>query len=161
MELIRAHNLKPSFFSKIEEISFDSSISALKNGKVDAIFMTGAYPMASLGQLNETTPIKILSIDPEMITKMTKRFPLIKIRIPRKTYKGQDQDVYTVGTTAMMVTHKDTSNETVKKMLHNMINKNSELRKKNIHASYITRRSLQRGVTIPMHEGATQYIKEN
>lgn len=159
ISLIRAHKIKQKEFKKVIEVSFDISLKALRAKKIDAIFLTGSYPMASLDQLNEEMPISIVSINDEMIEKMTKRFPLIKIKIPRKTYKGQLENVYTVGATAMMVTHKDTSEKSVKNILNTMVGKNSELSKINTRANYITRRSLQRGITIPMHSGAKKYIR--
>ncbi len=151
MNLLRAAKLKPSDFRQILELSLDESITALKQGLIDAFFVTAAYPMNALAELNQTEPIRLISLPNLLREKMVAEHALIKIKIPRKTYVGQEQDIYTVGATALLITNKNSSDKLVNNILQEFLHNSEALSKENIYANYITKRSIKRGITIPLH----------
>lgn len=159
MELIRANKLGPNDFKQILELSLEQSIEALQKGLIDAFIMTGSYPMKSLEELNSKTPIHVISLPNQVISNMTKQSGLIKITIPKKTYKGQTKDIHTVGATALLVTHKDTKDSDVESLLKMLTQQNEQISKESILANYISKKTLGKGVTIPMHPGAKDFFK--
>ncbi len=160
IQLIKAHGFTRSDFAEIRETSFRTAIAELKNEAVDAIFLTGAVPLAALNSLNEETPIHVVSLEGKIIKKLTKTLPVIPMILPGNTYKGQSEQIKTVGVTALIVTHKDTDKNTVRELLQTLVDDSSELAKKNVQANNITLRSMRRGVTIPLHNAAADFYKK-
>ncbi len=159
IQLLRAYNLSRDDFAQIHETSFQKSIKLLGNKAVDAIFVTGAFPMNALNELNATQPIHILSLGQEIIEKMTKAYPVTQISIPVNTYKGQSEPIKTVGNTAMIITHKDVPKDSVKTLINTLVDKSSKLAKRSVQANFITRRNMDREITIPLHPAAFEFYK--
>ncbi|MCK5884381.1 MAG: TAXI family TRAP transporter solute-binding subunit [Bacteriovoracaceae bacterium] len=160
IQVIKAHGFTRSDFSEIRETSFRSAIAELKNNAVDAIFLTGAVPLTALNKLNEEHPIHIVSLHGKIIKKLTQTIPVIPMILPGNTYKGQKGKIKTVGVTALIVTHKDTDKLVVEKLLSTLVDQTSELAKRSVQANNITLRSMRRGVTVPLHKGASVFYSK-
>jgi uncharacterized protein len=71
---------------------------AIQNGKVDGSTNCASHPEPTLIELATTTPVRILSLSEEERNKIIALDPVSgPLTIAAGTYKGQDQDVHTVG----------------------------------------------------------------
>lgn len=89
-----------------EKLSPADSGAAMKDGKLDAFFWSGAVPTSSIVDL-ATTPgfkIKFVPITGEVADKIIAKYPAVfhKTKIPKGAYPGLDEDVETIAITAVL-----------------------------------------------------------
>jgi len=94
-----------------EKLSPADSGEAMKDGKLDAFFWSGAVPTSSIVDL-ATTPgfkIKFIPISGEIADKIIQKYPAVfhKTKIPKGAYPGLEEDVETIGITAVIAVMKD------------------------------------------------------
>ena len=124
-QILMAHGLT---FEMIQPLylSFAESSEALERGELDALFITAGAPTAAITDLANKKEIKILSIDPDVQNNMMKLYKgYTRCTIPANTYKGQTEDVQTVGVKAVLVASTDLKDDEVT-YLTEFIFKNAE-----------------------------------
>ena len=93
-------------------LSFGEASNALKDGNIDAAFITAGYPTAAIQDLASQNQIKLLSVDEDKADTLIKDLPFYtKTVIPAGTYAGVDVDVPTVSVMAMLITTDKMSDE--------------------------------------------------
>lgn len=81
--------------------SFSESAQAMKEGKIDAAFITAAIPTPAVTNLDDSIGVRVLSIDPFAVNVLTKRHSYYTpCMIPANTYAGQSEAAQTVGVRA-------------------------------------------------------------
>jgi len=89
-----------------EKLSPADSGDAMKDGKLDAFFWSGAVPTSSIVDL-ATTPgfkIKFVPIPSDVADKIIAKYPAVfhKTKIPKGSYPGLEEDVETIAITAVL-----------------------------------------------------------
>lgn len=89
-----------------EKLSPADSGAAMKDGKLDAFFWSGAVPTSSIVDL-ATTPgfkIKFVPISGEIADIIIAKYPAVfhKTKIPKGAYPGLEEDVETIAITAVL-----------------------------------------------------------
>ncbi|HJX15909.1 MAG TPA: TAXI family TRAP transporter solute-binding subunit [Candidatus Deferrimicrobiaceae bacterium] len=91
---------------KKEKLGATESVAALKDGKIDAFFWSGAIPTASIIDLASTPGLKmvLLPVSGEAATKIMSAIPVAfhKTVFPKGCYAGIDRDIETIGITAVL-----------------------------------------------------------
>ncbi len=93
-------------YDDVEEqfLSFAEGAYAIKDGTVDAAFVTAGYPTASVQDVASQNKIRLLPVGDEQIQKLAEKYPFYtKTVIPAGTYQGFDEDVQTVSVMAILV----------------------------------------------------------
>ncbi len=93
-------------YDDVEEqfLSFAEGAYALKDGTVDAAFVTAGYPTASVQDISSQKKIRLLPIDDEHIKALADKYPFYtKTTVPAGTYQGFDEDVNSVSVMAILV----------------------------------------------------------
>ncbi|MGE5841150.1 MAG: TAXI family TRAP transporter solute-binding subunit, partial [Deltaproteobacteria bacterium] len=90
-----------------EKLGAGESVAALKDGKIDAFFWSGAVPTSSIIDLATTPGLKmvLLPVAGEAGGKIQKANPGVfhKTAFAKGSYKGVDSDVQTVAITAVLM----------------------------------------------------------
>ena len=91
---------------KREKLGATESVAALKDGKIDAFFWSGAIPTASIIDLASTPGLKmvLLPVAGEAAEKIMKANPGVfhKMIFPKGAYSGIDSDVPAIAITAVL-----------------------------------------------------------
>jgi hypothetical protein len=91
---------------KKEKLGASESVAALKDGKIDAFFWSGAVPTAAIIDLASTPGVKmvLLPVSGEAATKIMNTNPVAFHRtvFPKGCYAGIDRDIETIGITAVL-----------------------------------------------------------
>ena len=106
-QILMAHGLT---FEMIEPLymSFSDAAEAMEKGQLDAFFITAGAPTAAVADLANRKEIQILSISPDVQNNMMKMYKgYTRCTIPANTYKGQTEDVQTIGVKAVLVASTD------------------------------------------------------
>lgn len=80
---------------KAEYLSYSESADAFKNGQIDAAVFDTVAPHSTIIDLASWKPIRLLSVDTDLMEKADNRFAqqFYTIMIPGGTYTGQEEDV--------------------------------------------------------------------
>jgi uncharacterized protein len=94
-----------------EKLGATESVAALKDGKIDAFFWSGAMPTSSMIDLATTPGLKmvLLPVSGEAGEKILKANPGVfhKTAFAKGSYRGVDSDVGTVAITAVLTAMED------------------------------------------------------
>ncbi len=89
-----------------EKLGASESVAALKDGKIDAFFWSGAVPTSSIIDLATTPGLKmvLLPVGGENADKIMKANPAVfhKTHFAKGSYSGVDADVQTIAITAVV-----------------------------------------------------------
>jgi len=91
---------------KREKLGASESVAALKDGKIDAFFWSGAVPTSSIIDLSSTPGLKmvLLPVGGEAGDKIMKAHPAVfhKTAFAKGSYSALDKDVETIAITAVV-----------------------------------------------------------
>ena len=142
-----------------QNLSFQASADALKDGKIDAFFCTAGAPTVAITDLSTTTGIVLLGIDDEHLTKLQASYGFYTAyKVPAGTYNGIDTEVTTVAVKATFIVSNELSEEAVYQLTKAIYeNKDNYVHDK---AKEMSLEYAVTGITVPFHPGAEKYFKE-
>ncbi len=144
---------------KKENLSFQASADALKDGKIDAFFCTAGAPTVAITDLATTTGIVLVEIDAEHLAKLQKDYGFYaEYTVPAGTYKGIDEDATTVAVKATFIVSNDLAEETVYQLTKAIYENKDEYAHEK--ASEMSLEYAVSSISVPFHPGAERYFKE-
>ncbi len=142
-------------------LSFAEGASALKDGNVDAAFLTAGFPTASVQDISSQNKIRLLPVDSAKADALIAKYPFYtKTVVPAGTYAGFDEDVSTVSVMAMLVcTDKvdDALGYDIAKALFTNLDR---IQAAHSVGKLITKEGALNGMPLPMNAGAEKFFKE-
>ena len=147
---------------KAEALKGKAATDALRNGKVDAIFVVAGYPTGAIVELASAVDIKLVPIDGAGAKALTSKYGFFsESPIPSGTYEGVDQ-VNTVAVGAQWFTSAREDSELIYQITKALWNKESRKLMDVGHAKgkTITPDTALSGVGVPLHPGAEKFYKE-
>lgn len=141
-------------------LSYAESVEQLKNGTVDAAFLTSGLPNAAIMDLATTHDVKIVPIRKEMADKLHEEIPHYSSEmIPAGTYDNEE-DVETVAVKSILITREDLSEELVYNITKTIFENLDALVGTHNAAKKINLDTVRDGMPIPLHPGAEKYFNE-
>ena len=147
---------------KAEALKGKAATDALRNGKVDAIFVVAGYPTGAIVELASAVDIKLVPIDGSGAKALTSKYGFFsESPIPSGTYEGVDA-VNTVAVGAQWITSAKEDTDLIYKITKALWNKESRKLMDVGHAKgkTITPDTALSGVGVPLHPGAEKFYKE-
>ena len=142
-------------------LSFSEAASALKDGNVDAAFVTAGYPTAAVQDIASQNKVRLLPIDADKADALIAKYPFYtKVVIPAGTYAGFDEEVAGISVMAMLVcTDKVDENlgyDITKALFTNL----DRIKAAHSVGKLITKEGAMEGMPIQMNTGAEKFFKE-
>lgn len=132
--------------------------------KIDAFFYTVGHPN---GNIKEATSgrikVNIISIKGPEVDKLIDRYPYYaKTVIPGEFYpnRAKKGDIESVGVKATLVTSSGVDDNTVYAITKEVFDNLDDFRKLHPAYSALTKKSMLKGLSAPLHSGALKYYKE-
>jgi TRAP transporter TAXI family solute receptor len=98
-------------------LDYGEAVEAIKNGEMDAAFVTSSIGNATIKELGESGTLAFVPVEGEALTKLITDFPYyVEATIPADAY-GTDQDVTTVAVMNILLAHEDLADDLVTDML--------------------------------------------
>ena len=147
---------------KAEALKGKAATDALRNGKVDAIFVVAGFPTGAIVELASAVDVKLVPIDGAGSKALTSKYGFFsQSPIPSGTYEGVDE-VNTVAVGAQWFTSAKEDNELIYQITKALWNKESRKLMDVGHAKgkTITPDTALSGVGVPLHPGAEKFYKE-
>jgi len=141
-------------------LSYAESVEQMKNGAVDAAFITSGLPNATIMDLATTHNVKMIPIDKDAVDKLAAEYPFYSLEtIPGGTYDDKE-DVETAAVTTILLTREDLSEDLVYNMTKAIFENLDVLKQTHSAANDIDLDKVRVGMPIPLHPGADKYFKE-
>lgn len=161
LQVLDAYNIRESDFTA-EYLSFSDSAAAIKEGKIDAAFITAAVPTPAVTNLADSIGVRVLAIDPFAVNVLTKRHSYYTpCTIPANTYAGQTEPVETVGVRAVLVARNDVSDDKVKSVMEALFDGSIPFAEKLKSAMQPTLEEATSGIPIAFHSGAGAFYGDH
>lgn len=164
MRLIEAHGLDPDKDMTRERLSVAESVSALKDGKIDALFWVGGVPTPSITDLAATPGKKIKLIDHgDGAENMRKKIgPIyVKNKILANAYPGQTTDTTNVDVWNLLVVPENADEQLVYNITKTLFEKKEDLVRVHKDAQFLDLANQTTSASpIPFHPGSIRYFKE-
>ncbi len=157
-QILGAYGITFDDISK-QNLSFQASADALKDGKIDAFFCTAGAPTVAITDLATTTGIVLVEIDAEHLASLQKDYGFYAAyTVPAGTYKGIDKDATTVAVKATFIVSNSLDEETVYQLTKAIYENKDEYAHEK--ASEMSIEYAVSSISVPFHPGAERYFKE-
>ena len=159
-QIMEAYGIKYDYI-KVQYLSFGEAASALKDGNVDAAFVTAGHPTAAIQDIATQNDVVVVPVDAYKADALIKKYPFYtKLVIKAGTYPKQDADVTAVAVKCMLaVTDKMDENTAyaIAKALYGNLD-----RMKSAHsaANAISKDTAKDGMSIKLNPGAEKFFNE-
>ncbi len=147
--------------SKVDYLNYGEAIDQMKNGLIDAAFVTSGIPNATIMELGTSSKIVIVPIEGEGAKGLIQKYPFfVEQTIPKDTY-NTDTDVKTVSVTNILIVRDELPEEVVYEITKGIFENIEDIKAShNTAKKHLSLEDSQKGVSIPLHPGAEKYYKE-
>lgn len=146
----------------VRYLSFAEAATSLKDGNIEAAFVTAGFPTAAIMDIASQHKVVLLPIEDQVAEALIKEYPFYtKVTIPANTYSNYDVEIDTVAVKAMLVVTDSLTEQEVYDMTKAIFSNLDKIKDTHPVGEYITKEAAQDGISIPMHPGAEKYFKEN
>ena len=146
---------------EVQYLSFAEGANALKDGNVDAAFLTAGYPTAAVQDIASQNKIRILALDENKINELSGKYSFYtKTVIPAGTYTGFDEDVQTVSVMAMLVCNDRVDDELGYQITKAIFTNLDRLKATHSAVANIDKKDAMSGMSLEMNKGAEKFFKE-
>ena len=133
----------------------------MKDGNVDAAFLTAGYPTAAVQDISSQNKIRLLPVDADKADALIAKYPFYtKTVIPAGTYAGFDQEVPTISVMAMLVATDKVDDQMGYDIAKAIFSNLDRLQAAHSVGKLITKEGALKGMSLPMNAGAEKFFKE-
>ncbi|MBT2756313.1 TAXI family TRAP transporter solute-binding subunit [Mesobacillus foraminis] len=156
-QILEVYGMKLEDIQK-QDLSFDESVNGIKDGNIDAAFVTAGTPTAAVEELSATEKVVIVPVDADKADALIEKYPYYtKDEVPSGTYK-LGSAVPTVAVQAMLVVKSDLSEDVVYDVTKAIFENLDQVT--HAKAEQIKPENALNGVGIDVHPGAQKYFDE-
>ncbi len=151
---------------KVDYLNYGEAIDQIKNGRIDAAFVTSGLGNATIRELGVSKKVAFVPVEGEARQKLIKKHPFfIETTIPAAVY-GTASDTQTAAVMNILIADKKLPPAVVHDLLKNIFSPSGL---DTIHASHATAKAHIKpetalrgivGTSVPLHDGAIRYYKE-
>jgi TRAP transporter TAXI family solute receptor len=160
--LLAAAGLDPHKDVIRDNLGVSESVSALKDGKIDAMFWIGGLPTSAVTDLVTTGNVKIVFVGTgDLLAKLNARYPDLyrSFTLPKSVYEGTPADVAGIGIANILFVNADMKGETVGKILGGLFDHLDEVHEIHPEAKALSLAVAASKTAIPFHPAATAFYK--
>jgi len=161
---VEAYEVDQSKIEMIDVTSTKEATKALVAGTVDAATLPGGLGSAPITEAFENADLSFVNFTEDKLKIILEKMgpSYSTAHIPKGTYKGQDEDILTPGTTTMMVTKKGALTEESAYAITKVLWENQD-KLEAMHSSgwnWLAEDGKVPLMPVPYHEGSVKYFKE-
>lgn len=142
-------------------LSFAEAANNLKDGNIDAAFVTAGFPTAAVQDIAASRKVALVSLSPTIVSALTAKYPYYTpTTIPSGTYSGVDVPITTVAVKAMLAVRADLDPKVAYEMVKTMYANTDRLKTAHKVGAQITVDTGKAGMPLTLHPGAEKFFKE-
>jgi TRAP transporter TAXI family solute receptor len=135
----------------------------VKAGTIDAMFISGGYPVPAIRDLAASTPIRLIPIEGEVVGNLKKEFAHYQeATIPAGAYPGIDTPTPSVGFSVLWLVHSNVDPDLVYAITKSLWNAATAklLSVAEPAGNQIRLERALDGLSVPLHPGAARFYRE-
>ena len=142
--------------------SFGDSATQLKDGSIDAAFITAGTPTTAITDLATTTDVVLVDLGDDVIENLVAKYPFYeKYEATDADYDFVAEPASTVAIKATFVVTNDMSDDQVYEITKNLWEKQAEIAVAHAKGNEMVKENAVAAVgKVPVHPGAEKYYKE-
>ena len=142
--------------------SFGDSATQLKDGSIDAAFITAGTPTTAITDLATTTKVVLIDLGQDVIDSLIEKYPFYeKYEATEKDYDFITEPVNTVAIKATFVVTNDMSEDQAYQITKDLWEKQEEIAAAHAKGNEMVKANAVAAVgKVPVHPGAEKYYKE-
>lgn len=142
-------------------LSFAEAANNLKDGNVDAAFVTAGFPTAAIQDIAAQHNVVLIPVPGDIADNLIAKYPFYtKVTIPAGTYPNQEEDVEAVSVKAMLAVTDDMDEELAYNIVGAIYSNLDAVKTAHAVGAMVTKESAREGMSIPLHPGAEKYFNE-
>ncbi len=146
---------------RVDFLGFGAGIDQLRDGSVDAVFITAGVPTAAVTDIASSRDVVVLPVSNEALEALRARWPFYTRHvIPADTYRGQTAPVPTVAVMAMLVARADLPEDLVYNLTKALWENLDRMRAAHARGRDLDLNKALDGMPVPVHPGADRYYRE-
>lgn len=162
-QILQVYGLDPDDLSLVERLKNTEASDKLKDGHIEAAFLTYGLGAPVITDMSVTTDIVLVPVSPEKAAELVARYPFYKASvIPAGTYKGVDADVPTVSVMAWFFARAGLDDEFIyqstKALFDNLETLHGPTSPARLKAMSLD--TALDGLSVKLHPGALRYYEE-
>lgn len=148
---------------KAEYLRLSEAADGLAQGRIDAFFLVGGYPVPAITDVAAMVPTRLVPVTHEIGDRLIHKYPFFSTDvIPGGSYPGMDDDTVTLSTVALWIVRDDIDGGLVYAITKALW---SDTTKRLLEAAHPVGRRIRLasaldGVAIPLHPGAARFYRE-
>ena len=162
-QILEAYGIDMDKDIEKQNLGFDASADALKDGKIDAFFCVAGIPTTAITTLALNNEIEVVEVEDDKFEELASKYGFYtKQIVPAGTYTGVDEDKQTVAVMATYIVDNDLSEETVYNMTKAMFENKDAIIAVHKKGEELDVNKAIEGIPaeVPLHPGAAKYYKE-
>jgi len=163
LRVMEAAGLDPDKDIDRSQLGVDESVSAVKDGSIDAFFWSGGLPTGAVTDL-ATTEELVLVPNAEYVSKLQQEYgdAYQEASIPADTYKGLDGDVPVIGVPNLLVVHENMDDDLAHDLTELLLAQKKRLIQVHPEAENLNAQDAQDVIPpVELHPGAQRYFDES
>ncbi len=146
---------------RVDFVGFGPGIDQLRDGLVDAVFITAGYPTAAVTDLASSREIALVPVSSDALNGLRAKWPFYTRQIvPGGAYRGVNAPVATVAVMAMLVVRQDLPDDLVYNLTKTLWENLDRMRAAHARGRDFELSKALEGMPLPLHPGAERYYKE-
>ncbi|QDI91735.1 TAXI family TRAP transporter solute-binding subunit [Salicibibacter halophilus] len=157
--MFEAHDMS---YDDINEdyLPYGEAIDQIRNGVVDAAFVTSGLPNPAAMDLGSTHDVTVVEVEDDGMEYLEENYEaFLEHEVPADTYDN-DEDIQTAAITNLLVPNPDLTDEEVYELTRAFYENLEDIQASNAAAEDIDIENAEEGLNVPMHPGAEQYFEE-
>src|SRR5690625_2419633 len=141
-----------------QNLDFGESAGGIKDGNIDAAFITAGTPTGAVEELQASADVYVLPIEQDKADELIEQYPYYAAdTIPEGTY-GLEEDINTVAVLAMVVVTDDLSEDVVYDITQALYENTDSIA--HAKSEFISLDNALDGIGLDLHPGAKKYFEE-
>mgnify|MGYP000876742887 CR=1 FL=1 len=160
VQLIEEHGITAKMFKPLW-LGYNEVVEGIKDGSIDAGFISGSYPVPAIQQLAFEKDVRVIPVEEKLLKKILAANPYFTDYILKPgAYKGITQDIPILCFGSFLFNHNKVDADLVYKMTKLIFDRRDELLTICPGLREMTLQNAQKTIAIPFHDGAIRYYKE-
>jgi TRAP transporter TAXI family solute receptor len=164
IDLLSMYKMDHKDLGRAEGLKVNEASKMLQDGRIDAFVYTVGHPAdifkeATSGRIK----VRFIPIEPGKLTRLVRKYPYyVKSKIPVSFYPGvlNKEDVPTFAVKATFITRASVPDDLVYLVTRELFENFDSFKRMHPAFKRLTKRSMLRGMSAPIHPGALKYYKE-
>lgn len=138
-----------------------TAAAAVKDRRAVGFYAGGNFPQPTIVETSVSLPLRLLEVSDEAFEKVKQRNSgFYRAVLPAGTYKGQDEDVKTIGVAVMLTVNENMSDDHAYWITKALANGMEDIRALHVGLKGLTVKKMSQVSGAPIHPGAAKFYRE-